>query len=68
MIALTEVTTSAEDRLDEIEATMRYANLAKARSFGAELSIAYQPFDWLSFSGGYSNAKAQYTDDPDDPN
>lgn len=70
MIALTEVETSAEDSFDEIQATMQYKNLSKARSFGAEISIDYKPIESVSLGGGYSytNAKAQYTDDPDDPN
>ena len=70
MIALTEVPTSAEDRLDEIEMTMRHKNLSKARSFGGEVSIDYQLLPSLTVGGGYSytDAKAQYTDDPDDPN
>ncbi|WP_195437158.1 TonB-dependent receptor plug domain-containing protein [Parabacteroides goldsteinii] len=70
MIALTEVATSAEDKMDEIEASMQYNNLSKARSFGADVSVNYQLLPSLAVSGGYSytDAKAQYTDDPDDPN
>ena len=70
MIALTEVPTSAEDRLDEIEASMQHKNLSKARSFGGDISLTYQILSSLAIGGGYSytDAKAQYTDDPADPN
>lgn len=70
MIALTEVPTSAEDKLDEIQATIQYQNLAKARSFGFDVSVDYQILPSLAIRGGYSytDAKAQYTDDPSDPN
>ena len=70
MIALTEVPTSAEDRLDEIEASMQHKNLSKARSFGGDISLTYQILSSLAIGGGYSytDAKAQYTDDPTDPN
>ncbi len=69
MIALTVVPTSAEDKLLEVEETMKYANLSKARSFGADLNVTYKLSRAFSLSGGYSysDAKAQYTDDPDDP-
>lgn len=70
MIALNEVTTSSDDKLDEIQATMQYKNLSKARSFGGDVSLSYQVLPALILGGGYSytNAKAQYTDDPKDPN
>ena len=70
MIALTEIPTSAEDRLDEIEASMQHKNLSKARSFGGDISLTYQILSSLAIGGGYSytDAKAQYTDDPADPN
>lgn len=70
MIELTEAATSSADKMDEIEATMQYNNLSKARSYGADLSLNYQLFPAFNIGGGYSytNAKAQYTDDPKDPN
>ena len=70
MIALTEIPTSAEDRLDEIEASMQHKNLSKARSFGGDISLTYQILSSLAIGGGYSytDTKAQYTDDPADPN
>ena len=70
MIELTEVPTSSEDKIDEIETTMQYNNLSKARSYGADISLNYQLLPSLSIGGGYSytNAKAQYTDDPKDEN
>ena len=70
MIALTEIPTSAEDRLDEIEASMQHKNLSKARSFGGDISLTYQILSSLAIGGAYSytDTKAQYTDDPADPN
>lgn len=70
MIALVETTPSASDRLDEIQAAMRYENLARGRVAGAELSLRYEfePGFSLSASYVYNDAKAQYTDDPSDPN
>lgn len=68
MIALTEVPTSPEDKLDEIQSSMQYHNLSKARSFGADISLLWQLPYAFTVGGGYSytDAKAQYTDDPDD--
>lgn len=70
MIALTVVPTSGEDKLLEVEETMKYNNLAKARSFGADFTCNYQLLPSLAIGGGYSytDAKAQYTENPSDPN
>lgn len=70
MIDLVEIPTSAEDKMDEIQASMQHQNLSKARSFGGDISLNYQILPTLSLGGGYSytDAKAQYTDDPTDPN
>lgn len=70
MIALTVVPTSAEDKFLEVEETMKYNNLAKARSFGADFTFNYQVLPSLAIGGGYSytDAKAQYTEDQNDPN
>ena len=70
MIALTVVPTSSEDKFLEVEETMKYNNLAKARSFGADFTFNYQVLPSLAIGGGYSytDAKAQYTEDQNDPN
>ena len=49
---------------------MKYNNLAKARSFGADFTFNYQVLPSLAIGGGYSytDAKAQYTEDQNDPN
>ena len=59
MIALTEIPTSAEDRLDEIEASMQHKNLSKARSFGGDISLTYQILSSLAIGGGYSYTDAK---------
>lgn len=61
MIALQPIPTSPQDKLLEVEETMRYANLAKARSFGADFTFGITFDKGFSVGGGYSyvNAKAQ---------
>ena len=65
MISLQTVETSYEDKLQLIEETMKYVNLAKGRTYGIDFSLDAQlPFD-INISSGYSylDAKAQRTDD-----
>lgn len=61
MIALQPVPTSPRDKLLEVEETMQYANLAKARIFGVDFTFGATLSNGFSFGGGYSynNAKAQ---------
>lgn len=61
MIALQPIPTSPEDKLLEVEETMRYTNLAKARSFGADFTFSLKVDKNFSLGGGYSyvDAKAQ---------
>lgn len=70
MIALTVVPTSAEDKFLEVEETMKYNNLAHGRSFGVDATVTWDVLPSLVAELGYSynNARAQYTDDPKDPN
>ena len=48
----------------------QYKNLAKARSFGADVDLSYQILPSLTVSGSYSyvDAQAQYAGDPSDAN
>lgn len=59
MIALTVVPTSSEDKFLEVEETMKYNNLAKARSFGADFTFNYQVLPSLAIGGGYSYTDAK---------
>lgn len=67
MIALQPVPTSPQDKLLEVEETMRYENLAKARNFGADFTFDLTLNGGFTLGGGYSyvNAKAQ---DPEQTN
>lgn len=69
MIALVEIPTSAEDKLLEVEATMQYKNLTRARTYGADFSIDWKIGYGFAVRAGYSyvDAKAQYADDPSSP-
>lgn len=70
MIALTVVPTSPQDKLMEVEETMKYHNLAHGRTYGVDASLTWDILPSLALETGYSytNAKAQYTDDPKDEN
>lgn len=61
MIALQPIPTSPEDHMLEVEETMQYANLANARSFGADFTFGLKLDRGFSLGGGYSynDAKAQ---------
>ncbi len=65
MIALEVVPTSPEDKMLEVEETMRYNNLAKARSYGMDFTFDYKINKEFNVGGGYSyvDAKAQDTED-----
>lgn len=65
MIALKTITTSPEDKLQFVEETMKYVNLAKAFSNGIDVSLEIQPLKTLKLNAGYSylNAKAQQVED-----
>lgn len=67
MISLQPIPTSPEDKFLEVEETMKYTNLAKARTYGADFTFSLNISRDLSFGGGYSyiNAKAQ---DPEQDN
>lgn len=69
MIALTNIPTSSEDKFLEVEESKKYNNLSKARIYGADFTFTYQPIPSLTFGGGYSytDPKALYVDDEDDP-
>lgn len=62
MIELVEITPSAEEKLDEIEKSKVYRNLTKARIWGIDCILKYQPSKAVSLSAGYSftDPKAQY--------
>ncbi len=67
MIALVEVPMSHEDIMDELEASMQYANLSKAKSFVVDFDLSYALFKSLTIGCGYTytDAEAQYVDDSD---
>ncbi|MFI3270227.1 MAG: TonB-dependent receptor [Rikenellaceae bacterium] len=67
MIALVEVPMSQEDIMDELEASMQYANLSRANSLSIDFDLSYTLLKSLSVGGGYTytDAEAQYVDDPD---
>lgn len=62
MIELVEITPSAEEKLDEIEKSKVYRNLTKARIWGIDCILKYQPSPAISLNAGYSftDPKAQY--------
>lgn len=65
MIALQTITTSYEDKLQLVEQTMKYVNMAKAYTNGIDFTVdAELPYK-IKISGGYSflDAMAQRTDD-----
>lgn len=65
MISLQTVETSREDKLQLIEETMKYVNLAKGRTYGIDFTFdAELPMN-IKIGGGYSylDAKGQLTDD-----
>jgi len=65
MISLQHTQTSYEDKLLMVEETMKYVNLAKAKTYGVDFTFEAQlPYD-IKLGGGYSylHAKAQRTDD-----
>jgi len=65
MISLQHTQTSYEDKLLMVEETMKYVNLAKAKTYGVDFTFEAQlPYD-IKLGGGYSflDAKAQRTDD-----
>ena len=65
MISLQSRPTSYEDKQLLIEETMHYVNLAKARTYGVDITFDAKLPHQISVGGGYSylNAKAQRTDD-----
>ncbi|WP_236264171.1 TonB-dependent receptor [Dysgonomonas sp. Marseille-P4677] len=65
MISLQHTETSYEDKLLLVEETMKYVNLAKARTYGVDLTFEVQLPCSIRLAGGYSylDAKAQRTDD-----
>lgn len=69
MIELTPIPIPPADKFLEVDEAKQYKNLAKARSFGTDITVSYQILPSLAVSGGYSyvDAKAQYASDPDDP-
>lgn len=65
MISLQTVETSYEDKLQMVEETMKYVNLAKGRTYGIDITFdAELPMN-IKVGGGYSylDAKGQLTDD-----
>lgn len=70
MIELTPIPIPAEDKFLEVQEAKQYKNLAKARSFGADVDLSYQILPSLTVSGSYSyvDAQAQYAGDPSDAN
>lgn len=70
MVELTPIPIPAADKFLEVQEAKQYQNLAKARSFGTDITVSYQLLPSLKVSAGYSyvDAKAQYASDPDDPN
>ncbi|MBF0575039.1 TonB-dependent receptor [Dysgonomonas sp. GY617] len=65
MISLQTIPTSVEDKMQLVEETMQYVNLAKARTYGVDVTFdADLPMN-IKIGGGYSylDAKAQRTDD-----
>lgn len=65
MIALTTIPTSAEDKFLEVQETKKYKNLSKARVYGVDVSLTYNPVKDFTLGAGYSytDAKALYVDD-----
>ncbi|MFT4223823.1 TonB-dependent receptor plug domain-containing protein [Dysgonomonas sp.] len=65
MISLQHTETSYEDKLLLVEETMKYVNLAKARTYGVDVTIEAQLPYAIGLAGGYSylDAKAQRSDD-----
>lgn len=65
MISLQHTETSYEDKLLLVEETMRYVNLAKAKTYGIDCTFETQLPYSFKLGGGYSYlyAKAQRTDD-----
>lgn len=65
MISLQTIETSYQDKLQLVEGTMKYVNLAKGRTYGIDFTLDVQlPFN-IKMGGGYSylDAKGQRTDD-----
>lgn len=65
MISLQSTTTSYEDKLQHIEETMKYVNLAKGRTYGIDFTFETTLPLHIKMGGGYSFllAKGQRTDD-----
>jgi outer membrane receptor for ferrienterochelin and colicins len=65
MISLQTVETSYEDRLQMVEETMKYINLAKGRTYGIDFTFEAELPMNFKVRGGYSylDAKGQRTDD-----
>lgn len=65
MISLQTVETSYEDKLQLVEETMKYVNLAKGRTYGIDFTFDAELTKNIKISGGYSylDAKGQRTDD-----
>lgn len=65
MISLQTVATSYEDKLQLVEETMKYVNLAKGRTYGVDFTLDIElPYN-IKAGGSYSylDAKGQRTDD-----
>lgn len=66
MISLQPIPTSPEDKLLEVEASMKYMNLTKARTYGVDFTFQAELFSGLTLGGGYSYVDSESQDtDPD---
>lgn len=65
MISLQTIPTSYEDKLQLVEETMKYVNLAKGRTYGIDFTFEVTLPENIRIGGGYSylDAKGQRTDD-----
>ncbi len=63
MIELVEIGVTAAEKLEEIEKSKEYQNLTKARVWGVDMTVNWQPVKDLKLAAGYSwsDAKAQYS-------
>lgn len=64
MISLQPIATSPEDKLLEVEETMKYMNLTKARVYGLDFTFNLEINPGLSLGGGYSYVDSE-SQDPD---
>lgn len=59
MIALVEIPTTYEDKMREVDKTMKYNNMEKAVSQGIDFLFTYRIYKGLTWGGGYSYSHAQ---------